>query len=73
MTVIIGIDPHKSSHTATALGADLAELGTIRVRATRATIDQLLTWAAPWADRRWRQLRPATTSAAIQVQGPPEV
>ena len=53
MTVIIGIDPHKSSHTATALGADLAELGTIRVRATRATIDQLLTWAAPWADRRW--------------------
>lgn len=33
MTVIIGIDPHKSSHTATALDAGLAELGTIRLRA----------------------------------------
>lgn len=53
MTVIIGIDPHKSSHTATALDAGLAELGTIRLRATRATIDQLLTWARPWPERRW--------------------
>lgn len=32
MTVIIGIDPHKGSHTATALGANLTELGTIRGR-----------------------------------------
>lgn len=53
MSVIIGIDPHKSSHTATALDAGLAELGTIRVRATRVTIDQLLSWAAPWPERRW--------------------
>lgn len=50
MTVIIGIDPHKSSHTATALVAGLTELGTIRVR---ATIDQLLAWAQPWPQRRW--------------------
>ncbi len=53
MTVIVGIDPHKSSHTATAITPDLAELGTIRVRATRTTIDQLLAWAEPWPERRW--------------------
>lgn len=46
MTVIIGIDPHKSSHTASALAADLTELGTIRVRANRTTIDQILAWAS---------------------------
>lgn len=53
MTVIIGIDPHKSSHTATALGADLAELATIRVRATQTMVNQLLVWATPWTERRW--------------------
>lgn len=53
MTVIFGIDPHKSSRTATTLGADLTELGTIRVRANRATIDQLLARANLWAERRW--------------------
>lgn len=53
MTVIIGIDPHKNSHTATALGTDLAEIGTIRVRANGAMLDQLLTWANEWPDRRW--------------------
>jgi transposase len=53
MTVVIGVDPHKSSHTATAIGADLVELGTIRVRATRSTLTQLLAWAAAWPDRRW--------------------
>lgn len=53
MTVIIGIDPHKSSHTATAIGTDLAELGTIRVRANRTMLDQLLAWASEWPDRRW--------------------
>lgn len=46
-------DPHKSSHTATAIAPDLTELGTIRVRATRTTMDQLLTWASEWPDRRW--------------------
>lgn len=53
MTVIIGIDPHKRSHTATALDAELVELGTIRVRASRTTIDELLQWAKDWPERRW--------------------
>lgn len=53
MTVIIGIDPHKGSHTATAIAPDLEDVGTIRLRACRTTIDQLLTWANQWTDRRW--------------------
>jgi len=53
MTVIIGIDPHKSSHTATAITADLTEVGTIRVRATRTTVEELAKWAEQWPQRRW--------------------
>ena len=53
MTVIIGIDPHKASHTATAICAGLAEAGTIRVRAARSMCDQLLGWAQQWPERRW--------------------
>jgi hypothetical protein len=33
MTVIIGIDPHKASHTAVAIGCDERQLAEIRVRA----------------------------------------
>ena len=53
MTVIIGIDPHKASHTATAICPDLAEAATIRVRAARSTPQELLSWAARWPERRW--------------------
>ena len=34
MNVIIGIDPHKATHTAVAIGCDEGELATITVRAT---------------------------------------
>jgi hypothetical protein len=34
MTVIIGIDPHKASHTAVAIGCDERQLAEIKVRAT---------------------------------------
>lgn len=53
MTVTIGIDPHKNSHTATAIAPDLAELGSIRVRASTSMIEQLLDWAHAWPERRW--------------------
>ena len=51
MQVIIGVDPHKASHTAVAIGDDEHELGRTRVRATRVQTEQLLTWAEPF-DRR---------------------
>jgi transposase len=51
--VMIGVDPHKGSHTAVALGVDEAMLGQVRVRASAAQARRLLTWAAAWPTRTW--------------------
>jgi hypothetical protein len=51
--VIIGVDPHKGSHTAVALGAGEVVLGQVRVRASAAQAERLLTWAAAWPERTW--------------------
>ena len=53
MHVIIGVDPHKASHTAVAVGDDEQELGRLAVRATRAQVDRLLVWAQPFTSRTW--------------------
>ena len=53
MTVIIGIDPHKGTHTAVAIGCDEGELATVTVRATRRQVDKLLGWARPFEERTW--------------------
>jgi transposase len=51
--VMIGVDPHKGSHTAVALGTDEVPLGQVRVRASAAQAEQLLTWATAWPERTW--------------------
>lgn len=51
--VIIGVDPHKGSHTATALDPTEVELARLKVRAGRRQAEQLLAWAAPFGPRRW--------------------
>jgi transposase len=53
MTVIIGIDPHKASHTAVAIGCDERQLAEITVRATCQQTTRLLAWAEPLGDRTW--------------------
>ena len=53
MQVIIGVDPHKASHTAVAISASEDELAHKKVRATRAQVDQLLAWAEPFPTRVW--------------------
>jgi len=53
MSIIIGIDPHKATHTAVAIGCDEGELGMVTVRATRHQTEQLLSWAAPFRKRTW--------------------
>jgi hypothetical protein len=35
MSVIIGVDPHKATHTAVAIDGSEAEIARARVRATR--------------------------------------
>ena len=51
--VMIGIDPHKGSHTAVAISAAEEELGELRVRACAGQAEQLLGWAAAWPQRTW--------------------
>jgi hypothetical protein len=53
MGVIIGVDPHKGSHTAVAIGGDEARLAEVKVRASRRQVDQLLEWAARFEARTW--------------------
>ena len=58
MTVIIGIDPHKASHTAVAIGRDEQQLAEIKVRATCQQTERLLAWAEPLGARTWPSSRP---------------
>jgi transposase len=51
--VMIGVDPHKGSHTAVAIDAAEVPLGTLRVRASSAQAGKLLEWAAEWPERTW--------------------
>jgi transposase len=51
--VMIGIDPHKGSHTAVALGTSEQLLGRVRVRACPSQAGQLVAWAQAWPERIW--------------------
>ena len=53
MAVMIGIDPHKASHTAVALDESEQLLGELRVRSAANQVERLLGWAAPFAERTW--------------------
>ena len=53
MAVMIGIDPHKGSHTAAALDETEGLLGGLRVRSGAAQLEHLVTWAAQWPERTW--------------------
>jgi transposase len=53
MNVMIGIDPHKASHTAVAIDGDEDHLSSVKVRATHRQVDQLIDWAEPFDKRTW--------------------
>ena len=53
MAVMIGIDPHKGSHTAVAVGAAEEPLGRLRVRACPDQAGKLVAWAQAWPERTW--------------------
>jgi transposase len=53
VNVMIGVDPHKASHTAVAIDGDETELATMKVRAGRGQLERLLEWAAPFEQRTW--------------------
>jgi transposase len=51
--VMIGVDPHKASHTAVAINAAEEPLGQLRVRASAVQAERLLGWAQAWPERAW--------------------
>src|SRR6516162_7177531 len=51
--VMIGVDPHKASHTAVAINAAEQSLGQLRVRASAVQAERLLGWAQAWPERTW--------------------
>lgn len=53
MTVTIGIDPHKRTHTAVAIDDRGHTLDELRIDASRAQVDTMLAWAQRFPDRRW--------------------
>lgn len=54
MSVMIGVDPHKASHTAVMVDDGEVELARRKVRASVGQAEQLLGWAATFGpQRRW--------------------
>src|SRR5260370_42270880 len=52
--IVIGVDPHKSTHTATAVDpVTNTDLGSLRVEATLADYQRMLVWAKQWPQRQW--------------------
>ena len=51
--VMIGIDPHKGSHTAFVIDGREKPLGQLRVRASCEQAEALLGWAGRWRQRTW--------------------
>src|SRR5947207_8029411 len=64
---IIGIDPHKGSHTAVALDSDERFVGELLVRADRRQRERLLRWAAEFEPRLWA-VEGATGTGALLAQ-----
>jgi transposase len=53
MRVVIGVDPHKGSHTAVAIDEHERQLAQIQVRSGPRQLEQLLAWAADFGERTW--------------------
>jgi transposase len=53
MSIMIGIDPHKASHTAVAIDDNEHVLDELRVRSSSTQTDQLRCWADNFEDRTW--------------------
>ena len=64
---IIGIDPHKGSHTAAVIDCDEQVVGELSLQADRRQRDRLLAWAAPFEPRLWA-VEGATGHGALLAQ-----
>jgi len=64
---VIGIDPHRGSHTAAVLDSDEELLDELRVVADRQQRQRLLEWAASFVPRVWA-VEGATGTGALLAQ-----
>ena len=64
---IIGIDPHKGSHTAAVIDRDEQLVSEMSVQADRRQRDRLLRWAEPFEPRMWA-VEGATGHGALLAQ-----
>ena len=53
MTIMIGIDPHKATHTAVAVDENEVVLGEFKVPASKAQVGLLCEWADGFEKREW--------------------
>jgi len=53
MTIMIGIDPHKASHTAVAVDVREEVLDSTRLTSSASQVEQLRQWAREFDDRMW--------------------
>jgi transposase len=53
MTIMIGIDPHKATHTAVAIDPDENVLDECKVQASFTQTERLVEWAAGFEQRQW--------------------
>ncbi|MGH9259094.1 MAG: IS110 family transposase [Acidimicrobiales bacterium] len=53
MTVMIGVDPHKGSHTAVAVDEGERSLAELRVRSGPKQLERMLRWAERFPERTW--------------------
>jgi transposase len=53
MNVIIGVDPHKASHTAVAMGRDEDQIASVKAERRAGQVEELLCWAEPFEKRTW--------------------
>ncbi len=53
MVMMIGVDPHKGSHTAVVVDAGERSLAELRVRSGPKQLERLLKWAEQFPERTW--------------------
>lgn len=53
MTIMIGIDPHKATHTAVAIDHDENVIDKLKIRASKTQTRRLCEWAGQFDDKAW--------------------
>ena len=71
MAVMIGVDPHKGSHTAVALDDNEQPLGELRVRSAAGQLERLVEWAEPFPSGRGQSRVPAGSATCWHSSSSP--